>query len=282
MRDERQWKLGVVQFQALRDNIPGYIPEKLVHEFHAILDILTAASEENFDSFRVPKEELKPRVVSIQMGGYRRPGRTNYSKDNYCDSNLFQRKIDSLARYLPIVEQSSRTKAAPETPNDYYSLDDAELEQLAIKYRIGGYGSSFGPSVYRDVIIKKLQTRDRAIREANPIPQQSINIGTMIKSTIQQGSSGASATLNISTLDLQTLLAKVKEATPQLGLNSSDENEVKNDIATMELQIGSERPKPVIIRESLISIRGIIEKMAGTLAATGVLHLIDQYMQHHP
>jgi hypothetical protein len=282
MRDERQWKLGVVQFQALRDNIPGYIPEKLVHEFHAILDILSAASEEDFDSFRIPKEELKPRVVSVQMGGYRSPGRTNYSKDNYCDSNLFQRKIDSLTHYLPIVEQPFRTKATPETPNDYYSLDDAELEQLAIKYRIGGYGSSFGPSVDRDVIITKLQTRDRVNREANPIPHQSIKIGTMIESTIQQSSSGASATLNISTIDLQNLLEKIKEVTPQLGLNSSDENELKSDVATMELQIGSGRPKTVIIRESLISVRGILEKMAGTLAASGVLHLIDQYMKHHP
>jgi hypothetical protein len=179
------------------------------------------------------------------------------------------------------VEQSFRTKNVPQTPSDYYSLDDEELEQLANKYRIGGYGSSVGPAIDRDDIIKKLQERDRANRDANPVSRQSITIGTMIESTIQQASSGASPILNVNTADLQTLIEKLKEIIPQLGLNSFDEKELKSDVATMELQIESGRPKSVIVKESLISIRGILEKMAGSLAATGVLHLIEQYQKMH-
>jgi hypothetical protein len=96
-RDERQWRLAVVDLQAIRANLPNYISEALVNEYHAVLDRMSVGSEEELDSFRIPAAELKPRVTGIQMGSYRGgPGRTNYSKGNYCNSNLFERRIDAL------------------------------------------------------------------------------------------------------------------------------------------------------------------------------------------
>jgi hypothetical protein len=282
MRDERKWKLGLVQFQALRANIPTLVSEKLVQEYHAVLDLLDAASEERLDAFRVPQAELKPRVTGGQIGSYRHPGRTFYSKDNFCDSNLFKRKIDSLSRYLPEVEQSFRTPAIPEAGTDYYQLSDYELEQLAIKYRMEEYGQSYGKAISRNAIIKQLQARDRAIREANPVPHQTITVGTMIGSAIQQGSPGAAATITVNSEALKAIIEKVKEELPQLGLDGADEKEVTSDIATIELQLDSGRPKSAIVRESLISVRGILEKVAGSLGAAGVLHLIELYLKHHP
>ncbi len=75
MHDEKKWRLTVSQFHALRSNVPGYIKESLVDEFHAILDQMAAASGEDFSSLRIPVADVKPRVVSFQMGrqGSQRP-----------------------------------------------------------------------------------------------------------------------------------------------------------------------------------------------------------------
>jgi hypothetical protein len=282
MRDERKWKLGLVQFQALRANIPTLVSEKVVQEYHAVLDLLAVASEEDLNAFRVPQEELKPRVTGAQIGSHRHPGRTFYSKDNFCESNFFKRKIDSLSRYLPAVEQSFQTQVIPPAAAGYYELSDDELEQLAIKYKIEEYGQSYGKAISRNAIIKQLLARDRAIREANPIPHQTITVGTMIDSAIQQGSPGATATITVNSGALKAIIEKLNEEIPRLGLGGADEKEVRSDIATMELQLDSGRPKSVIIKESLISVRGILEKIAGSLGAAGVLHLIEQYFKHHP
>ena len=78
------------------------------------------------------------------MATSRHPGRTQYSKDNYCDKNVFKRKLDSLANYLPSIEDTSRTQAQPDDSKDYYSVSNGTLEGLAHRYNIGGYGPNDG------------------------------------------------------------------------------------------------------------------------------------------
>jgi hypothetical protein len=139
-------------------------------------------------------------------------------------------------------------------------MSNDELEQLARKYQMGDYGRSFGPVVDRPAIIKQLRARDRALREANPVPSQTITVGTMIGSAIQQGSPGAHATASANTTELKEILEKLKASVPELHLSEHDAQEIKSDLATMEIQLDSVRPKSVIIKvESLTSVRGILE-----------------------
>ena len=58
---------------------------------------------------------------------------------------------------------------------------------------------------------------------------------------------------------------------PQLGLAGDDEAVVQSDIATIETQLSSPRPKMEIIKESLRSIRNIAEGAVGSLAASGII-----------
>ena len=51
-------------------------------------------------TFRIPETELKPRIVSVQRGVRRFPGRTNYSKEKYCDSDFFERQVQGLWGYI--------------------------------------------------------------------------------------------------------------------------------------------------------------------------------------
>lgn len=63
----------------------------------------------------------------------------------------------------------------------------------------------------------------------------------------------------------------LKTQLPQLGLTGDDEAEVQSDIATIEAQLASPKPKIDYIKESLQSIRNIAEGTVGSMAASGIL-----------
>jgi hypothetical protein len=58
---------------------------------------------------------------------------------------------------------------------------------------------------------------------------------------------------------------------PQLGLTGDDEAVAQSDLATIETQLSSPRPKVEIIKESLRSIRNIAEGTVGSMAASGII-----------
>jgi hypothetical protein len=277
MRDEQKWKLALSQFNAIRTNLPGYIPEALVNEYHAVLDLMASASDEDFSSFCVPQADIKPRVVSFQMGSRRSPGRAHYSSDNFCDSNLFDRKIAALSHYLPTIEEIMRNqpKPVPETPKDYWSMSTVDLELLASKYQIGGYAAANGP-IDRDLLIKGLLARDRAIRGENPVPHQTINVGQMHGSSIQQGSPGSTATINFNTPDVQKVIQTIKGGIADIPMSEEAKGDIELDIETVERQLSSPRPRLPIVRESLRSMRAILEGVVAGLMADGLFHHADK------
>ena len=278
MRDEKKWRLAVAEFQAMRANVPGFIPEAFVNDFHAVLDKMAAASEEDFDTFRIPAADLRPRVVSFQLGSYRGgPGRKQYSRENFCDSNLFQRKIDGLTAYLPIVEETMRQPLVPDDSKDYWSMDDAQLVRLADKFNIGGYGDQFG-FVDRSIIINALLQRDRAIRPEKPAGSHFMNLGTIIGSNVQQDSHRSNATVNYSAQEQSRLIAQIREAIPQLSLTSVQTHDINTDLATAELQLKSGNPRKSIMDECWSSIRSILEKAAGSLVAAPLLNELAKHL----
>jgi hypothetical protein len=93
----------------LSRNVPVLIGENVVRDFNAIVLALQVAShDENMFHFRIGDTELRPRVVSVQRPGRRSPGRLNYSKENYCDSNLFKRQLDGLLGYIKKIGPLTR------------------------------------------------------------------------------------------------------------------------------------------------------------------------------
>src|SRR5271157_4601882 len=137
-------------------------------------------------AFRIPATEVSPRVASVRRAAYGRPGSggTTYTKIKYCDQHVFSRKIEAAYLYL------QKAQPQPETePKDYWSMNDAKLEQLATTYNIPPASISQDGQWYidRDRIIDQLLKRDRAM---NPKPPSNhIEIGTMIGSSVQQGTS---------------------------------------------------------------------------------------------
>jgi hypothetical protein len=278
MRDEKKWRMAVAEFQAIRANVPGFVGESFVNDYHLVLDKMASASEEDLDSFRIPTTELKPRVVSFQMGSFQGgPGRRQYSKDNFCDSNLFQRRIDALSAYLPVVEETMRQPQVSDEAKDYWLMSTAQLERLAHRFNIEGYGDQHG-YVDRDVIISALLKRDKAMQPAKPAVHNFTNQGTIIGSSVQQGSHESSAVVNFSGQEQRELLQRVWEAIPKLALTPEQTQAITTDLATVELQLNSGNPRKSILDECWSSVRNILEGAAGSVVATALLYELAQYL----
>jgi hypothetical protein len=65
-----------------------------------------------------------------------------------------------------------------------------------------------------------------------------------------------------------------RAAEEELGLNTEEASELNTELSTIEVQSGSPKPKTTIIKESLKSIRAILEGATGNVAAAGLLALL--------
>lgn len=107
-----------------------------------------------------------------------------------------------------------------------------------------------------------------------------IHVGSMIGSTIQQGSPGASQAVQVSNpadRELLSLLTEIRQSIDRLGLNTEEQADLKGDLATVEAQLGTSKPKRSIIAECLTSIRGFLVK-GGEALATGLAGKLVEYM----
>ena len=102
MDDYRKWHLAWAKLDAFSKDLPTAITENHVAEFHTILDLLHEASREDVSPFRIHDDAMKPRVISVEMGNdfTGRPGRTNYSRERFCDQNLLIRRINEVRNYF--------------------------------------------------------------------------------------------------------------------------------------------------------------------------------------
>ena len=282
MGDEHKWKLAVARFQAIRNNVPGYVKESLVNEYHEVLEQMATASGEDMASFRIPQSEIKPRVTSVRPGSRGGRGSATYSSDNYCDQNRFERTLEALANSIPAIEAKTRTPIPlpPVSSKDYWSMPTQQLEELAGKYHIGGYADRH-LSVDRDIIIRRLLERDQTLNPTASVAHHTINVGNMVGSSIQQNSPGASTNLTYSGSDLEHLVEQIRTIASQLSLTPQDKDALDADIATIEVQAKAGRMQSPVIKEALISARGIVERIASGGLTAGLLQLISEYLRHH-
>lgn len=100
------------------------------------------------------------------------------------------------------------------------------------------------------------------------------NIGSMSHSQIQGGSSASTQTIHHSEIDIdeiRKLASKLRSSLSDLNLEKNAQEELEHEIATLDAQLGSPKPKSAIIRESSRSIRTILEGATGSALATGIL-----------
>ena len=166
MLDLRKWAAARARLEALKNNIPNWIDQERVNDYHGIVDALEAASGEDLRDFRIPPAEVKPRIASVQRGGFGGyPGRTNYTSRSYCDDGFFRRQIEGLWKYIQVVSQT-QPRASSQSEVNYSLLSDDQLQELAINCRIppARRVDERGEHYYFDraKMIEALQARDDA------------------------------------------------------------------------------------------------------------------------
>jgi hypothetical protein len=107
MDDDRKWHLAWAQLDAFSKNLPTYVEEKHVVEFHSLLNLLHEATGEDVSPFRIPDNEVKPKPTGALRPSYsgRSPGAIAYSTKKYCDRDLMLRKIDAVYGYFKRLDQ---------------------------------------------------------------------------------------------------------------------------------------------------------------------------------
>jgi hypothetical protein len=100
------------------------------------------------------------------------------------------------------------------------------------------------------------------------VAENYMHIGSISHSQIQQGTTASRQAMNLQEADeLRTLVADVRAALVQFRLGEEEQQGVEADLATIEIQLGSAKPKVNVVRESLSSTRAVLEgALGGTLA----------------
>jgi len=123
--------------------------------------------------------------------------------------------------------------------------------------------------------IKEIEeARSNPNKETNYFPPINvIQIEHMESSLIQQGTTD-SAQIGIFTIrheDMEKFISELNEAITDLGITGDNLLEIESDIKTIEAQLTSSRAKPSIVKESLLSIKTILEGVASNVIAKGLL-----------
>lgn len=114
-------------------------------------------------------------------------------------------------------------------------------------------------------------------------PVNIINIQNMVGSHIQQGttSSHQTGSFNVEkTRDVESFIKQLKSELKSIQLSENDKIEIETDIATIETQNKSSRPKAGIVKESLSSIQRILEGASGSLLAQHLLQSLPVLIQN--
>lgn len=104
-------------------------------------------------------------------------------------------------------------------------------------------------------------------------------IHSMQQSQIQQGSTGSSQVFSHPSMDisnLDVLMDEIKSALETLDIGSSERAELNADLATIEAQQGSPKPRIPIIKEALRSIRAVLENAAGSGIGNAIPALLEK------
>lgn len=101
-----------------------------------------------------------------------------------------------------------------------------------------------------------------------------MHIQSMVNSQIQQGTHGSHQSLDIRPADLaaiRTFVAEFRATIDRFEVSTDIVQEARSELATLDAQLASPRPKGKIVVEGLRSIRTILEGAAATAVASELL-----------
>lgn len=105
-----------------------------------------------------------------------------------------------------------------------------------------------------------------------------IHIGTMNHSQIQANAKNSSQSIQAIQIDpkaLKGFIKNLEDAIPQLSLDTQSSSELKSELATIKAQAESPKPKQGILKETIQSIKTILEGTAAGVLTEGLIRSAD-------
>jgi len=122
-------------------------------------------------------------------------------------------------------------------------------------------------------------------QEKSTAATSTFHIQNMYHSQIQQGTNSSTQIMVTQDLDLtqvKQLIESLKPVIDQLGLEQTEKDQLLADIQTVEPQLAAPKPSRVILRESLASMRTILEGAVGNIIASGLLAKLNLFLSALP
>jgi hypothetical protein len=85
-------------------------------------------------------------------------------------------------------------------------------------------------------------------------------------------------TSNVNLDEVKALVAKVRRVATELDLAPAQRDEISAELTTIDTQVASPKPKAGIIKQSLGSIRAILEGAGGNVVGTLIVELTKALM----
>lgn len=280
MSEKQQWKLAVSRFAGFASNLPMWVDEEHVAQYHSIIVDVEKASGEDLSHFKIPDKKLRPKVAQAQLGVGGHPGHVRYTDKKFCDTGYFRSQVEGLAHYLNSMRGDVSGHEVPTNEDTYRSLTDHQLEEIMLNRRIAPkkvVDQTGERYVYdREYVIAALLRDDRP--KPGPTPTQS-TVFNVYGSNVIHSSPGSSITQtqDFKGEEFKNLINQIKQVMLSEKLPEADRVQIKVDIGTVELQINSPKPNSSIIQSCMHSVRSILENAAGTLIASGIISGINRF-----
>lgn len=96
---------------------------------------------------------------------------------------------------------------------------------------------------------------------------------------VQQNTSHSTQTMETHHIDIQGVQAiadRIRTNLDQTGLTDDDKDEILRELDILSEQIKAPSPQPGVISKSLMFIKGVLERAAGSLVASGLIYEISK------
>jgi hypothetical protein len=124
-------------------------------------------------------------------------------------------------------------------------------------------------------VVEVEESRTRPDRPTEHLAAFNMIVGNVYNSQIQQGTIGSIQLKEEPerlTSDVRALIKVFRQHLDALSLPDDQREEAEAELATLQAQAGSPKPKREIIRASLVTLRDITLSVGGSVAAQAIMH----------
>ena len=112
MSDGMQFRMAVAQLRGFRSHVRTPITQVIVDEYQWIIKALEEATGEYLQQFSIPHGSMKARPLpEIRHTRGFSPLEPQFTREKYCDKDLFENKISGLWVHIEnVIRESGKTE----------------------------------------------------------------------------------------------------------------------------------------------------------------------------